>query len=302
MQVRGGEYIVDVRPVVPAVRQQGGICAGQGPVRQGGRQQVLPVALVSAAVVRQVDDEVRAAPGGVVEVPDSPGFFLVVRVIVRQEAVHLQVSDSRIRQQEGVKVLPRLASAPGAAALVSQCVQIGLQCFVGFLRGLDQLLPPLPAGGVLRPAPVQHPPEVLRLDDPEVPIGPQAVERAVKGGVEGLVAVVFENHRPVIREDALRRVLRVFPVVDAQAEVAVLQGFHKVVVVLQSLLLGQSQGVFQGRVPFALRLRRGGAGAQKQAEDQGQGNPYAFHKIVSFFLRRRPAASLYGTAPGFPSG
>ena len=202
-----------------------------------------------------------------------------------------------------MKVLPRLAAAPGSDALVSQCVQIGLQRFVGFLRGFDKLLPPLPAGGVLRPAPVQHPPVVLRLDDPEVPIGPQAVEGAVNGGVEGLVAVVFKNRLPVIRKDLLRRVLRVLPVVNAQAEIAVLQGFHKVVVVLQPLLRGQTQGVFQGRVPVAVRLRRrGGAGAQKQAEDQGQGNPYAFHKIVSFFLRRRPAASLYGTAPGFPSG
>ena len=75
MQVRGGEYIVDVRPVVLAVRQQGVVRAGQGFVRQRSRQQVLPVALVSAAVVRQVDDEVRAVPGGVVEVPDSLGLF-----------------------------------------------------------------------------------------------------------------------------------------------------------------------------------------------------------------------------------
>ena len=45
--------------------------------------------------------------------------------------------------------------------------------------------------------------------------------------------------------------LRVLPVVNAQAEIAVLQGFHKVVVVLQPLLLGQPQGVCKDFVkPF----------------------------------------------------
>ena len=104
MQVRRRENVVDKRPVIFAVGKQGVIGTFQGHVRQRRSQQILPVALASAAVVRQVDDKIRTVRGGVVEFPDGFRVLLIIGVVIWQKAVHFQVSRSCFRHQEGMEI------------------------------------------------------------------------------------------------------------------------------------------------------------------------------------------------------
>ena len=118
-------------------------------------------------------------------------------------------------------------------------------------------------------------------------IAAQGPEGAVEGGIEGVVAVALFDHFPITLEDFGGGAVGVVPLPDAHAEIAVPQGFHKIVVVLKTLLLRQTQGVGKGGVPVLRRCGRG-AGGQGKTEDQCQNR--SFHRSVSFLYSFRSAA------------
>ena len=107
---------------------------------------------------------------------------------------------------------------------------------------------------------------LFRLHDPEMAIGAQTEKCAVHGRVEGLVTVAARNHVPVFLKDSCREVIGILSVPDAHTEIAAAQSLNQIVVVLQPLLLTQSQNMGQGRVPLVFRLlgRRGGAAAREK--------------------------------------
>ena len=86
VQLLRGEHLLDIGAVVVALRQQGIVGAGEGAVRQGRRQQLLPVDLASAGVVRQVDDEIRAVRRLAVKRPQRRLVRLVCSLVLRRAA------------------------------------------------------------------------------------------------------------------------------------------------------------------------------------------------------------------------
>ena len=111
----------------------------------------------------------------------------------------------------------------------------------------------------------------------------QAEQCAVNSGIEYLVAVAFLDHLPVCLEDGRRRVLRVVPVSDTHAEIAVPQRLDQVVVVLQPLFLGQAKQVVHGG---DLRFRPSQGTASRQQTGQHrccqQLLPSVFHRVSPF--------------------
>ena len=108
VQLLRGEHLLDIGAVVAALRQQGIVGAGEGTVRQGRRQQLLPVDLASARVVRQVDDEIRAVRRLAVEVRQGRPVCGVAVLIFRREAVDLHIPHVSAGQEQGVEVRGRL--------------------------------------------------------------------------------------------------------------------------------------------------------------------------------------------------
>ena len=93
----GGKDLIQIRGVVAAVADQGQVLAGQGLINVGGDQQLLPVSLAPAAVVRQIKDQVGAVPTLPVEVRQDG----TVRLVLGGKTVDFHIAHPTLRQQEG---------------------------------------------------------------------------------------------------------------------------------------------------------------------------------------------------------